>query len=257
MKILFCIPAYGGSVRAETMLSVSTGVIQLSKNFPTAEIRLFTVNMAEIARVRNIFASMVLNDGYDALFMLDSDMGVPPETFSRLLASGHDVCGLTYPRRQIDLAKFHALAQAGNSLEASQTGALSFIAAGGFVHRDGQIDIREGFLEMNEIPGGCMLIRREALELLWKKMPSLRQVRNIGDMEADLGLVKLLRCFDNIQEGSTKYSEDISFCRYYRQSGGKIMALIDVSVAHYGDMKYEGRYSDFLLSGATTVERGV
>lgn len=253
MKILFCIPAYGGSVRAETMLAVSTGVIQLSKNFPSAEIRLFTVNMAEISRVRNIFASMLLEQGYDALFMLDSDMGVPPETFSRLLASGHDVCGLTYPRRQIDLAKFHQLAQAGNSYDASHTGALSFIAAGSFVHNNGQIDIREGFLEMNEIPGGCMLIRRAAVELLWKKSPQLRQTQNINDMEGDLGLTKLIRCFDNIQEGPTKYSEDISFCRYYRKAGGKIMALIDVSVAHYGDMKYEGRYSDLLLSGAKTV----
>lgn len=253
MKILFCIPAYGGSVRAETMLAVSTGVIQLSKNFPAAEIRLFTVNMAEIARVRNIFASMLMEQGYDALFMLDSDMGVPPETFSRLLASGHDVCGLTYPRRQIDLAKFHELAQAGNSFEVSQTGALSFIAAGSFIHNNGQIQIQEGFLEMSEIPGGCMLIRRAAVDLLWKKAPHLRQTQNISDMEANLGLKKLIRCFDNIQDGATKYSEDISFCRYYRKAGGKIMALIDVSVAHYGDMKYEGRYSDLLLSGATAV----
>jgi len=228
-------------------------VIQLSKNFPSAEIRLFTINMAEIARVRNIFASMVLNEGYDALFMLDSDMGVPADTFSRLLASGHDVCGLTYPRRQIDLAKFHQMAQAGNSFESCQTGALSFIASGSFIHNNGQIDIREGFLEMNEIPGGCMLIRRAAIELIWTKMPKLRQTQNISDMEADLGLKKLIRCFDNIQEGATKYSEDISFCRYYRKSGGKIMALIDVSVAHYGDMKYEGRYSDLLLSGAKPV----
>lgn len=253
MKILFCIPAYGGSVRAETMLAVSTGVIQLSKNFPTAEIRLFTVNMAEIARVRNIFASMLMEQGHDALFMLDSDMGVPPETFSRLLASGHDVCGLTYPRRQIDLAKFHQLAQAGNSLEASQTGALNFIAAGSFIHNNGQIQIQEGFLEMNEIPGGCMLIRRAAVDLLWKKAPHLRQTQNINDMEADLGLKKLIRCFDNIQEGATKYSEDISFCHYYRKAGGKIMALIDVSVSHYGDMKYEGRYSDLLLAGAKSA----
>lgn len=253
MKILFCIPAYGGSVRAETMLSVSTGVIQLSKNFPSAEIRLFTINMAEIARVRNIFASMLLDQGYDALFMLDSDMGVPPETFSRLLASGHDVCGLTYPRRQIDLAKFHQLAQAGQPYDACHTGALSFIAAGGFVHNNGQIDIREGFLEMNEIPGGCMLIRRAAVELLWTKAPQLRQVQNISDMEADLGLKRLIRCFDNIQDGVTKYSEDISFCRHYRKVGGKVMALIDVSVAHYGDMKYEGRYSDLLLAGAKAV----
>ncbi|NBB63520.1 hypothetical protein GVN18_30100 [Pseudomonas sp. ODNR1LW] len=249
MKILFCIPAYGGSVRAETMISVSTGVIHLSQNFPSAEIRLFTINMAEIARVRNIFASMLL-DGYDALFMLDSDMGVPADTFSRLLASGHDVCGLTYPRRQIDLAKFHKLAQQGLALDKCQTGALSFIAAGGFVHNNGQIDIREGFLEMNEIPGGCMLIRKSAVELLWTKAPNLRQTQNISDMEADLGLKRLIRCFDNIQDGHSKYSEDISFCRYYRKAGGKVFALIDVSVAHHGDMKFEGRYSDLLLSGA-------
>lgn len=255
MRVLFCIPAYGSSVRTETMLSVASGVMHMSQTMPGSEIRLFSIDMAEIARVRNVFASMALVQEFDALLMLDADMGVPAETFSRLLLSPHEVCGLTYPKRQIDLERFHRMAAAGADLNACRTGALDFISAGAFVHENGQIDVKDSFLEMNDIPGGCMMIRTSALKKLWQKMPDIRQTQHIHDIEEKLGITRVIRCFDNIQSGNTKFSEDISFCRRWKSVGGKIHALFDVPVAHYGSMKFEGSYSDYLLAAATNIDR--
>lgn len=252
MKLLICVPAYGSTVRVETMNSIAVGMIRLQQQMPHVEIRLFSVDMAEIARVRNLFASLAMKDGYDALLMVDSDMGVPPDTFARLLASGHEVCGLTYPKRQIDLQRFHALAAAGVDFDAARVQALTFIAAGGFVHDNGKLQIIEGFLEMNELPGGCLLIHTSALKRMWKEMPKIRQTTHVSDFEKQMGLDQIIRCFDNVNLDHTKLSEDLSFCHRWRSINGRIFGLVDVPVTHCGNMNYEGRYIDFLMANAAT-----
>lgn len=255
MKILLCVPAYGSQVRVETALAMATGVMHMNQNIPGAEIKIFTMDMAEIARVRNLFASLILQEQYDVLLMLDADMSVPPDTFTRLVMSPHEVCGLTYPKREIDLQRFYDAAKSGAEFEAARVGALNFICANGFVHNNGSVDIRDSFLEMQEIPGGCMMIRRTALEKMWAKIPSIRQTKEISDIEAVSGLTRIIRCFDNIQEGNTKFSEDLSFCRRWRLIGGQIFALFDVPVAHFGHMKFEGAYSAQLMARATNIQR--
>lgn len=256
MKILFCIPAYGSQVRIETAMSAASGVMHLAQNIPGSEVKMFAVDMAEIARVRNLFASLMLHEEHDALIMLDSDMGVPPDTFTRLIRSGHEVCGLTYPKREIDLQRFYNSARAGAEFEAARVGALNFIAAGAFIHNNGTIDIKDSFIEMRELPGGCLVIRRSALEKMWKAIPSIRQTEGISDVEGQMGMTKIIRCFDNIQKGNVKVSEDLSFCRRWREIGGQIHALFDVPVAHYGHMKFEGAYSAQLMAGATNIQPG-
>lgn len=253
MRVLFCIPAYGSTVRIETMLAVASGVMHMKASIPGIEVELFGIDMAEIGRVRNVFASLALERDFDVLLMLDSDMGVPSETFTRLLMSPHDVCGLTYPKREIDLARFHQMAASGADLETARIASLTFIAADAFVHNNGQIEVKESFLEMKELPGGCLMIRKNALKRMWQKLPDIRQTQHIGDIEAKLGLARLIRCFDNIQNGNTKCSEDISFCRRWTSIGGKLYALFDVPVAHFGHMKFDGAYSANLMARATNV----
>ena len=257
MRVLFCCPAYGSQVRVETMLTVASAVMHMSQNIPGIEIKMFAIDMAEIARVRNLFASMAMEEGHDALIMLDSDMSVPPETFTRLLLSNHEVCGLTYPKRQIDLAKFHELAASGVEFEAARIASLSFISANAFVHRNGDIDIRESYVEMQELPGGCLVIRKGVFEKMWSKIPSIRQAKDVYDVEQTLGLTRLIRCFDNIQNGTMKFSEDISFCKRWTSIGGKIHALFDVPVSHYGHMKFEGSFQANLMARALEVKKTV
>jgi hypothetical protein len=254
MKILFCVPAYGSEVRVETALTLATSVLHITQNVPGAAVQLFAVDLAEIGRVRNLFASMTLEQGYDALLMLDSDMSMPADTFTRLLMSPYDVCGVTYPKREIDLERFHAMAKAGADFETARTGSLNFIAADSFVHQNGTFAVDAGFLQMKELPGGCLMIRRAVFEKLWKSLPEIRQIKHVSDVEARVGLTKIIRCFDNIVENGTKCSEDISFFKRWASLGGKAYGLFDVPVAHYGAMKFEGRYSDNLMARATNVQ---
>ena len=254
MKVLFCLPAYGSSVRVETMLAVAASTMHMTQNIPNLELRLFGIDMAEISRVRNLFASLALEENYDAMIMLDSDMGVPGDTFTRLLLSPHEVCGLTYPKREIDLERFHRMAATGADFNTCKTGALNFIAADAFVHNNGQIAVNDSFLQMHDLPGGCMMIRRSALEKLWKKLPDIRQTKHIADIEGQMGLKRIIRCFDNIQSGDNKFSEDISFCRRWASVGGTLFALFDIPVAHYGHMKFEGAYSDNLMARARDIQ---
>lgn len=252
MKLLICVPAYGGTVRVETMNSIALGMNHLLQNFPSIELKLFTLDLAEIARVRNIFVSLAMKEGHDAVVMLDSDMGVPHDAFSRLLASGHEVCGLTYPKRTIDLQRLHDLAQQGFEFEKARTLALTFICAGGFVHDQGKIEVKDGFLEMTELPGGCLFIRTSALERMWKEMPEIRQAKDITDLEERMGIERLIRCFDNIPRGKTKLSEDLSFCYRWRSINGRIFGMVDAPVTHVGAMQFEGRYIDLLMASATS-----
>jgi hypothetical protein len=254
MRILFCVPAYGSQVRVETMLTVASSVQHMSQTVPGIEIRLFAIDMAEISRVRNLFASMAMEQGYDVLMMLDSDMWVPPETYTRLLMSGHEVCGATYAKREIDLERFHAMAKSGLDLQTCTTGALNFLCSNAFVHENGTFAVRESFVEMHELPGGCLCIRTSALKRLWKEMPDIRQTKNIGDVEAKMDLKRLIRCFDNIQTGDQKFSEDISFFRRWTKIGGKAYVLYDVPVAHFGHMKFEGKFSDHIMARAISVQ---
>jgi hypothetical protein len=256
MRLLFCVPAYGSTVRVETMNSVAVGMMHLTNAFPGIEIRLFIIDMAEIARVRNLFASMALQEEFDAVIMIDADMGIPPEVFPRLLASGYDVCGMTYPKRKIDLERFHQLAAEGHPFDIAHMGALEFISAGAIVQVGGEVKIENGFVEMGELPGGCLLIRGAALKKLWREMPDIRQLKHVNDIEARMGVTKLLRCFDNLTENGTKVSEDLSFCRRWKSLGGKIYGLIDAPIAHYGSMKFEGRFMDLLMANATRVRQG-
>ncbi|WP_392354410.1 hypothetical protein V8F63_02560 [Brevundimonas sp. LF-1] len=167
-----------------------------------------------------------------------------------MLASGHEVCGLTYPKRQIDLHKFHELAAAGVDFDGAKIQALTFIAAGNFVHENGQIQVQDGFLEMTGLPGGCLLIRTSALRRMWKEIPKIRQTEHISDLEGKMGIENLIRCFDNVNVGNTNLSEDLSFCHRWRSINGRIFGLVDVSVTHCGGMNYEGRYIDLLMSTA-------
>jgi hypothetical protein len=246
MRILFCVPAYGGSVRSETMQTVASGLLSLAK--AGHEVRLFSVDMAEISRVRNLFASLALQEKWEALIMVDADMSFPDTVFNQMVDSGYDVCGLTYPKRTIDLERFHAAAQAGKTLEVSTIEGLTFIVPDGFVHDGGKLNIQKGFVEMKGLPAGCMLIRLKVLETMWKKLPEIHQTTRIDGLESSLGLKALIRCFDNIKAHDTNFSEDLSFCMRWKALGGRIHALADASVTHHGFMKFEGKYLDWLTN---------
>jgi hypothetical protein len=252
LKVLMCVPAYGGSVRIETMRTVSEGMISILGQFPGTSMSLMCIDLAEIGRVRNMFASALLDQGHDVAFMVDADMSFPAGVFAALLKSEHEVCGLTYPKRQIDLEAFYQGAQSGLTLEECRHRGLTFIAHDDVVLQDGKIEIRNGFTEMRSLPGGCLMIRRSAVERIAKEHPELIRQVDPGSAEASVRLTRVVGCFDAVTYQGKLASEDISFCHRWRAIGGKVMVLADIDVNHHGQMAFQGNYFKSLALTAKT-----
>lgn len=252
LKVLMCVPAYGGSVRIETMRTVSEGMISIMGQFPGTTMSLMCIDLAEIGRVRNMFATALLDQGHDVAFMVDADMSFPAGVFAALLKSEHEVCGLTYPKRQIDLEAFYNGAQSGLTLEECRHRALTFIGHDDVVLHDGRIEIRNGFTEMRAIPGGCLMIRRRVVERIAEAHPELIRPADPGSAEANVRLTRVVGCFDPWTHNGKMASEDISFCHRWRAIGGKVMAMPDIDVNHHGQMAFQGNYFKSLALTAKT-----
>lgn len=75
-------------------------------------------------------------------------------------------------------------------------------------------------VEVVSIPGGFMRLTRNAVERL----------------HADYGTAM----FDNIRAGEARYSEDVSLCLRWRETGGKVWALQDLQMGHVGNKLFQG-----------------
>ena len=56
--------------------------------------------------------------------------------------------------------------------------------------------------------------------------------------------------FDCLHDPKTKsyLGEDFSFCKLWKDIGGKCYVYVDSGIAHIGEYAYEGRFADELIS---------
>ena len=62
----------------------------------------------DCATARNRIATMAVDDGYDAVLMVDSDMTLPKDALTRLLSHDEDVVSGWYLRRSVDTRQTNA-----------------------------------------------------------------------------------------------------------------------------------------------------
>jgi hypothetical protein len=61
--------------------------------------------------------------------------------------------------------------------------------------------------------------------------------------------------FDKLMVDNELFSEDLSFCRRWRDCGGTIRALLAEDIGHIGEYTFRGNYVDHLKAGATIKPR--
>lgn len=142
MKILVAIPTFE-SIRPETFKSI----YGLQK---AQDVVLFDfVKGYDCARARNLIAKECLQDGFDAVLMVDSDIVLPSDALIHLTQGDCPVVLGTYPRRG---------ESAGSELfEMGQKD---------FVKRIMYADMPYGRFEVRGGGFGCAFIRREAFEVV-------------------------------------------------------------------------------------------
>ena len=97
-NILVVTPAYNGQITSEYYLSI----INLLSNNPDNDSLSFLVQHDSlITRARNSAFSYFVNHlEFDYMFTIDADIGFKPESFWRLVKSGHDLCAKGYPLKR-------------------------------------------------------------------------------------------------------------------------------------------------------------
>jgi len=242
-KILIAIPAYGGTVQVETMVSITGLCVALER--AGIAFRLVTDDRASIVRSRNILASVFLEDpSCTHLQFVDADLGFRPQAIQRMLEVNAPIVGCVYAARTLDPAKFAAAAR-------SLPAASALAVASKFAVRPGNGREANAIMEVEGLCTGLMLIRRDALKDL------IGSVKVQDKHDGSCGLKgPIYRFFDEFDDDSgMPLSEDYAFCtRYTRTTGRPVMAITDEWVKHVGRMVYGARLID--LPAATGVSAG-
>lgn len=202
------VPAFGRQITSTTF--EATHHLMLAFMSKGIHATISTFSWPDISEIRN----MVLSFWYDTmpnsthLLFVDADMGFQPEMVLDMMAFSEPMVGAAYPKRT------YPIEWAGSGIEAAET--------------------RSGFIEVEGLGMGCFLIRRDAVTAMIEKFPELVfDYMTLTDLQ-QMGAKRTFGFFDPIRGPTGKVSEDISFCRRYRETGGKVWASIAHPVSHVG-----------------------
>lgn len=189
------------------------------------------LSFPDIIDLRNVFLS-VFYDAVDAthLLFVDADMQFEPALVFEMLKADKPLIGAIYPQKKLP---------------------INFVGS----PLDPPAEPKDGLLEVEGLGCGAMLIRRDAVT----------EMINAGQatIEADLGgtalagmlephgVKRIIHGFDKIvTEDGRRLSEDFSFCRRHRNSGGSVFAAIDHTIGHLGIYQFAANYGKQYLNKA-------
>ena len=211
MHIAVLIPAYGGSVKTKTMISVWDVQATIGKK---CRVSLHTNDCSDIVTARNELVARALSHPTltHALFV-DNDMSFKWETVQKQIDLKAPIVGCVYPKR---------------------------IPGGFVVWRDDLTTlnvINNSHAKVGGVGMGLTLIARAVFE---KLAPTVQQ----RDFEGK----PVKGFFDPIIRDDGPMSEDLSFCKRWRDAGGDVVALLNEDIGHVGEFTYRGNYLDFIKS---------
>lgn len=216
-KVFIFIPAFGRQITTTTFESTHELMSALTSKGITAHIASFS--WPDIEEIRN----MALSYWYDVmpdfshLLFIDADVGFRAQMVLDMLLFNEPLVGGLYPKKTFPV-----------------DWAASGIEAG---------EYRRGFSEVDGIGAGCLLVRRDAVTALIEKFPELIfDYMVIPDMK-NAGATRTLSFFDKIRTPEGRVSEDISFCRRFRETGGKVWASTAYVMDHVGPWSFSACFA--------------
>lgn len=217
-NIWIALPAYTGQVHLGTMRSLMTDTLLAAERGDKVTVFDESGN-AMIAHARDmIVAAFLAGEGTDLVFV-DTDVFWEAGGLLRLVDHPVDFVAGAYRQRK-DPEGY----------------SVRWIA-----ERDELwADPDTGLLEVEGVPAGFLRVGRAALERMADAYPDKR----FADPNAPGGVAHAL--FDNIHDGTAYWGEDFSFCRRWREIGGKVWLDPELDLHHVGFKTFSGRIGDWL-----------
>jgi glycosyltransferase involved in cell wall biosynthesis len=209
-KVLIGTPAYDGRVDV-WFANALVNTVRMSYEKETIVVPVYMAYDSLVQRARNDLVRLALEEDFDDLIFIDSDVEWNPEWVFKLLEYSEPVVGGVYPKKT-DEPQFpvHAL-------------------------KDGMKLEENGLIEVDGLPTGFLKISKDALKKVWDASTEYtnegRNCRMVFDIQ--------------VQDGQL-VSEDIVFCRKWHDLGGKVFVDPTMTCNHVGTKKYSGNFMEYI-----------
>lgn len=213
-SILFAIPCFGGQVQD----TVAYSMYQFAKNQDQHGVRhnlLFLANESLIPFGRSTIANMFINDtDYDYLMCIDADMGFKWQDIIQLLNRQKEFVTGAYSMKIIP-PKYNFT-----------------------IHHTKETD--GDLVRIESIGTGFQLVHRSVFEDIARKFPELKYIPEEKNRPVSDATKNNSYHFYDTMIDKHLIAEDISFCRRYNATGGKIWLDPTIELQHCGNHIFEG-----------------
>jgi hypothetical protein len=218
-KLQIGIFSYDGAPELQTMHCVISTLIELSIKGMESHITA-RVGNADVAGARNSMVGEFLSGDCTDLLMLDHDVAWEPGAVLRLMHHPVDlVCGAYRARKDPEQYPIRCLGKEIWSCPDT------------------------GLIEVEGLGAGFMRITRKCLEDMVKAYESRRYYDEWFKRDT-------WSLFDFVSENGFRWSEDIMFCKRYRDIGGKVWVDPELTLHHVGKKTFTGTFGHWLKANA-------
>jgi hypothetical protein len=162
-------------------------------------------------------ADRAIESGSQYLVFIDSDMVFDPKDILTLIRSRRQVTALGY-RKKKEIEEYCCLIESGS---------------------DGCPVVEDGWVELSAAGTGLMCIHTDVLKKMYEQYAHRAYTTDNGE--------KRVAIFEYELHNGKYWGEDYTFCRRWRDMGGKIWMLPDAITAHVGAYEYYGDIHYFLM----------
>src|SRR5210317_243129 len=201
-----------------------------------------------VTQGRNLCVSGFIESGMTHMLFIDSDILFNAESIFKMIERDKDVISIPYPLKTLMWDKAFRKMQNGEIKKADDIRKWLHTYPMK-IENTNDVNVERGVIEVTHSPTGCMLIKRQVFDKMIKAYPDKQIVQKTVINGEYVDKPHMWNFFDTIHDPETKtyLGEDFSFCKLWREIGGKCYAFIDDPIAHIGEHQYQGRFADELI----------
>lgn len=196
-----------------------------------------------ICRARNASIAQFMSNNCTHILFLDTDIEFEVEGIFKLINAKEKVIGAAYALKTLWPDKIKDV----YTREVIPTNPLNQCTKHGVhVLQSGKHSNEK--IEVEYLTTGCMLIEKSVIDIMIRVYPERKYTNDIDGYFPDTDVNLFYNLFAvEINKETNKYeSEDYCFCRLWRQQGGKIYVIPDITLIHHGSFGYGMNMKDYM-----------
>lgn len=219
--LMVATPMGGGGVCDQSYM---LGMIDLRSEMQRRDMPLHVCALrheSQVHRGRNACVARFIASNASHLLFIDADIGFSADAVLRLLAHQEHLVGGTYRLKDTSVTRYACLPLP----KAARTA--------------------YGLVEVEGLPGGFMMVSRDCIMRMTGAYDGLRHVsRFASDADREPWEAHLYQLFGNPIVDGVEWGEDLSFCRRWRDIGGRVWLDPHILLQHWGITCFDGHPAD-------------